>query len=94
MRLYLESLDLFVQADGTAEIPAENADAQVRQKISFKLEKSLDVYTNYTLAIERVYQIHSRDTTTAKGTWGTLKKQFACESFLQGTFETTIIIFS
>ena len=80
MRLYLESLELFGHADGTAETPAEDASAAVRRSFNSGAKK---VWTHICLAIESEHQIHVRDTTTAKEAWDALKKQFARESLLQ-----------
>lgn len=80
MRLYLESHDLFEHTDGTAETPTEDADAEVRRKFVSSAKKA---WTYICLAIEPEYQIHVRDTNTAKEAWDALKRQFARESLLQ-----------
>lgn len=80
MRLYLESHDLFEHADGTAEFPGENANAEVRRKFTSDAKKA---WTHICLSIEPEYQIHVRDTKTAKAAWDALKNQFARESLLQ-----------
>ncbi|XP_046860719.1 uncharacterized protein LOC124453937 [Xenia sp. Carnegie-2017] len=78
MRLYLESLDLFEHAEGTAQLTSESA--EVRQSFARNAKKA---WTHICLAIEPEYQIHVRHTTTAKEAWDALKKQFARESLLQ-----------
>ena len=80
MRLYLESINLFGHADGTIETPAEDIDPEVRRKFVSSAKKA---WTHICLTIEPEYQIHVRDTTTAKEAWDTLKKQFVRESLLQ-----------
>ena len=80
MRLYLESLDLFAHADGSAEPPAEDASVQVKKAFETAAKKA---WTYICLAIEPEQQIHVRDTQNAKQAWDALKSQFAGESILQ-----------
>ena len=80
MRLFLESHDLFEHAEGTAESPGEDASVEVRRKFTSDAKKA---WTHICLAIEPEYQIHVRDTKTAKEAWDALKNQFARESLLQ-----------
>ena len=80
IRLYLESLDLFGHAEGTAELPGEDASAKVRENFNRNAKKA---WSHICLAIEPEYQIHVRDTTTAKEAWDSLKSQFARESLLK-----------
>ena len=78
--LYLESLDLFKFADGTAESPAEDANDDVRRKFNSRAKKA---WTYICLAVEPEQQIHVRETTTAKEAWDALQGQFARKSLLQ-----------
>ena len=80
MRLYLESHELFEHAEGTAESPGTDTSAEVRRKFTSDAKKA---WTHICLAIEPEYQIHVRDTRTAKEAWDALKNQFARESLLQ-----------
>ena len=80
MRLYLESLDLFGHPDGSIEVPAEDASAQVKQEFKFAAKKA---WTYICLAVEPDQQIHIRNTTNAKNAWDALKSQFARVSVSQ-----------
>ena len=80
MRLYLESLDLYEHADGSAVTPDEDATAEVQGSFSSGAKKA---WTYICLAVEPEQQIHVRDTKTAKEAWDALKSQFARESILQ-----------
>ena len=80
MKLYLESLDLFEHAEGTAEFPNEDASAETRRKFNSAAKKA---WTYICLAIEPEQQIHVRDTKTAKEAWDAIRNQFARESLLQ-----------
>ncbi|CAB3988320.1 Hypothetical predicted protein [Paramuricea clavata] len=80
MHLYLESLDLFDDAEGTAESPGSSATENVCRSFNSSAKKA---WTRICLAIEPEYQIHMRDTRIAKEAWDALKGQFACESLLQ-----------
>ena len=80
MRLYLESLDLFGHVDGTVEVPAEDASAQVKREFNSALKKA---WTYICLAVEPNHQIHVRNTTTAKEAWDALKNQFTQISISQ-----------
>ena len=80
MRLYLESLNLFGHADGSIEVPAEDASAQVKQDFKFASKKA---WTYICLAVEPDQQIHIRNTTNAKEAWDALKSQFARVSISQ-----------
>ena len=79
MRLYLESVELYGHADGSAQIP-EDATVVARRSFSSAAKKA---WTYICLAVEPEQQIHVRDTTTAKEVWDNLKSQFARESILQ-----------
>ena len=74
IRLYLESMDLFEFADGSAESPAEDASDEVRRKFNSHAKKA---WTYICLAVEPEQQIHVRETTTAKEAWDALQGQFA-----------------
>jgi hypothetical protein len=65
MHLYLDILDLFGHADGTAEI-AEDASDEVRQNFNSGAKKA---WTHICLAIEPEHQITVQDTTTAREAW-------------------------
>ena len=80
MRLYLESLDLYEHADGSAVTPDEDATAEVQRNFSSDAKKA---WTYICLAVEPEQQIHVRDMTTAKEAWDALKSQFARESILR-----------
>ena len=80
IRLYLESMDLFEFADGSAESPAEDASDEVRRKFNSRAKKA---WTYICLAVEPEQQIHVRETTTAKEAWDALQGQFARKSLLQ-----------
>ena len=80
MCLYLESHDLFEHAEGMTESPESDAAAEVRRKFNSDAKKA---WTHICLAIEPEYQIHVRDTQTAKEAWDALKNQFAHELLLQ-----------
>ena len=80
MRLYLESMDLFQFADGSAVSPGEGATDEVRRKFNLRAKKA---WTYICLAIEPEQQVHVRETTTAKEAWDTLRGQFSRESLLQ-----------
>ena len=80
MRLYLESLDLFGHADGSIEVPAENASAQVKQEFKIASKKA---WAYVCLAIKPDQQIHVRNTTNAKEAWDALMSQFATVSISQ-----------
>ena len=80
MRLYLESLDLFAHVDGSVEVPAKDASAQVKQEFKTASKKA---WTYICLAVEPDQQIHVRNTTTAKEAWDALKSQFARISISQ-----------
>ena len=83
MRLYLESLDLFEHADGSAEAPIStdgDDDATLLRAFNSRAKKA---WTYICLAVEPEQQIHVRDTKTAKEAWDALKNQFARESILQ-----------
>ena len=59
IRLYLESLDLFGHADGSVEVPAEDASEQVKQQFKPASKKA---WTYICLAVETDQQIHVRNT--------------------------------
>ena len=80
IRLYLESMDLFEFADGSAESPGEDASDEVRRKFNSRAKKA---WTYICLAVEPEQQIHVRETTTAKEAWDALQGQFARKSLLQ-----------
>ena len=80
MRLYLESMDLFEFADGSAVPPAADATEAVRRTFANRAKKA---WTYICLAVEPEQQIHIRDTTTANAAWNTLKSQFVRISILQ-----------
>jgi hypothetical protein len=80
MRLYLESLDLFGHADGSVEVPAEDASEQVKQQFKSASKKA---WTYICLAVQTDQQIHVRNTNTAKEAWDALKSQFARTSISQ-----------
>ena len=83
MRLYLESLDLFEHADGSAEAPTSTGgddDATLLRAFNSRAKKA---WTYICLAVEPEQQIHVRDTKTVKEAWDALKNQFARESILQ-----------
>ena len=63
MRLYLESLDLFDHANGTAEAPGADASEETWRRFNSGGRKT---WTNICLAIEPEQQIHVRETTTPK----------------------------
>eukprot|EP00112_Aurelia_sp_Birch-Aquarium-sp1_P017253 Seg3981.3 transcript_id=Seg3981.3/GoldUCD/mRNA.D3Y31 product="Retrovirus-related Pol polyprotein from transposon TNT 1-94" pseudo=true protein_id=Seg3981.3/GoldUCD/D3Y31 len=81
-RLYLESLDLFEHADGSAEAPSSTGDGAAALLRTFNL-RAKKAWTFICLAVEPEQQIHVRDTKTAKEAWDALKNQFARESILQ-----------
>ena len=56
MRLYLESFDLFVHADGSAEHPGEEASEQVKKAFELTAKKS---WTYICLAVEPEQQRHA-----------------------------------
>ena len=80
MRLYLESLDLFDHANGTAEAPGADGSEETRRSFNSGAKKA---WTHICFAIEPEQQIHVRETTTAKCAWDALKKQFTRDSLLQ-----------
>ena len=78
--VYLESLDLLDHANGTAGAPGADASKETRRSFNSGSKKA---WTYICLAIEPEQQIHVRETTTAKGAWDALTKQFARDSLLQ-----------
>ncbi|XP_046863258.1 uncharacterized protein LOC124457002 [Xenia sp. Carnegie-2017] len=80
MRLYLESIDLFEFAEGSAIVPNDDAGADVRMRFNSSAKKA---WMYICLAIEPDQQVHVRETITAKEAWDVLKSQFARESLLQ-----------
>lgn len=82
MRLYLESLDLFEHADGSAETPTSTGNDAAALLRAFN-SRAKKAWTSICLAVEPEQQIHVRETTTAKEAWDALKSQFARESILQ-----------
>ena len=63
MSLYLESVDLFDHANGTAEAPGADASEETRTRFNAGAKKAR---TYICLAIEPEQQIHVRETTTPK----------------------------
>ena len=82
MRLYLESLDLFEHADGSAVAPTSTGSDAATLLRAFN-SRAKKAWTYICLAVEPEQQIHVRDTKTAKEAWDALKNQFARESILQ-----------
>ena len=83
MRLYLESLDLFKYADGSAVAPTgteDSNDGALQRAFNSRAKKAL---AYICLAVEPEQQFHITNTMTAKEAWDSLKHQFARESILQ-----------
>jgi len=74
MRLYLESMDLFEFADGSAVPPAADATEAARRTFANRAKKA---WTYICLAVEPEQKIHIRDTTTSNAAWDALRNQFA-----------------
>ena len=80
MRLYLDSMDLFEFANGSAVPPAADATEAVRRTFANRAKKA---WTYICLAVEPEQQSHIRDTTTANAAWNTLKNQYVRILILQ-----------